>query len=162
MTRFAAATPHDRRALVADAVAAHRERESAFCTVEADVPPVADRLARTDDGDGDYGEDDGDGGDGDGHAVHSGEPTPAWVQFTEAETQLNLDCTDAEYGRITSVLSEFPAFSVAEQTSPENAEGRNLRITARGDAERIAEVVERLFVEGFDYDEGFRLWATEV
>lgn len=43
MTRFDAATPEDRRALIAEAVRAHRERESAFCTVEAD-PAHGDDL----------------------------------------------------------------------------------------------------------------------
>jgi len=43
MTRFDAATPEDRRALIADAVRAHRERESPFCTVTAD-PDHADDL----------------------------------------------------------------------------------------------------------------------
>jgi hypothetical protein len=43
MTRFDAATPEDRQDLVADAIAAHRERDSPFCTVEAD-PAHADDL----------------------------------------------------------------------------------------------------------------------
>ncbi len=43
MTRFDAATPDERRDLIAGAVRAHRERESRFCTVEAD-PDHADDL----------------------------------------------------------------------------------------------------------------------
>jgi len=42
MTRFDAETEAERVALVADAVAAHRERESAFCTLEADGDPSDD------------------------------------------------------------------------------------------------------------------------
>lgn len=36
MTRFDAADPTERRKLFADAVRAHRERDSAFCTLEVD------------------------------------------------------------------------------------------------------------------------------
>ncbi|WP_232702629.1 hypothetical protein [Halobacterium wangiae] len=42
MTRFDADSEAERVALVADAVAAHRERESAFCTLEADDDPSDD------------------------------------------------------------------------------------------------------------------------
>jgi len=155
MTRFDARTPADRRSLVAEAIAAHRERGSAFCTVEAgEAPRDADRLQGSDAGD--------EPPDGEETGEEALEPTPAWVQYSAPEGQLNLDCTDEEYDRITAVLGEFPTFSVAEQASPEDADGRNLRVGARADEERIAEVVERLFVEGFDYDDDVRLWATEV
>lgn len=43
MTRFDAGTAEERRDLIADAVRGHRERESRFCTVEAD-PDHADDL----------------------------------------------------------------------------------------------------------------------
>jgi hypothetical protein len=43
MSRFAADSPAERRELIADAVRAHRERESRFCTVEAD-PEFADEM----------------------------------------------------------------------------------------------------------------------
>jgi hypothetical protein len=36
MTRFAATTLEQRRALITDAIAAHRERTSSFCTFEPD------------------------------------------------------------------------------------------------------------------------------
>lgn len=147
MTRFDANTTEDRRALVADAIEAHRERGSVFCTLEADAPPggpVEIDEAELDDDDG-------------------AEPdAPAWVQFSDPESQLNLDCTDEEYDRITDVLAEASAFTIDEQSSPEDADGRNLRVTAYADPERIAVIVDRLFVEGFDYDEDYRLWATEI
>lgn len=42
MTRFDASTPGDRRSLFADAVLAHRQRNSEFLTVEPDdLPPTA-------------------------------------------------------------------------------------------------------------------------
>jgi hypothetical protein len=43
VTRFDADAPAERRELIADAVRAHRERESHFCTVEAD-PEFADEM----------------------------------------------------------------------------------------------------------------------
>lgn len=39
MTRFDAADPDARVALIADAIAAHRERDSAYCTLEAPTAP---------------------------------------------------------------------------------------------------------------------------
>ena len=42
MTRFDATKAAERVALVVDAIAAHRERESAFCTLEADSDPSDD------------------------------------------------------------------------------------------------------------------------
>lgn len=156
MTRFDASTPDDRRSLVADAIVAHRDRGSVFCTVEADSPPPDastpdDEAIEPDDAESD-----------DEVPEVDDEETPAWIQFSDPESQLNLDCTDEEYDRITDVLSTAGAFTIVEQTAPEDAEGRNLRITARTDADRIADVVDRIFVEGFAYDEEYRLWATEI
>lgn len=37
MTRFDAATPEERRKLFAEAITAHRERGSPFCTIQADA-----------------------------------------------------------------------------------------------------------------------------
>ncbi|AGN00408.1 hypothetical protein L593_02285 [Salinarchaeum sp. Harcht-Bsk1] len=176
MTRFDASTPDDRRALVADAIRAHRERGSVFCTLEAGSPPPD--HATTDDAaiDGDDAVQDADSVVSDaerpapdvpeadsGDGTLDGEPdAPAWIQFSDPESQLNLDCTDEEYDRITDVLSTAGAFTIDEQASPEEAEGRNLRVTAYADPDRIGQVVDRIFVEGFGYDEDYRLWATEI
>ncbi|WP_248515285.1 hypothetical protein [Salinarchaeum laminariae] len=155
MTRFDAAATAERRSLVVDVIEAHRERGSIFCTVEADTPPdgqvdegaLAEEAAEEADDD----------------AADDEEPdAPAWIQFSDAESQLNLDCTDEEYDRITDVLGTASAFTIDEQASPEDADGRNLRVTTYADAERIAAVVDRIFVDGFDYDEDYRLWATEI
>lgn len=157
MTRFDASTPEGRRALVADAIAAHRERGSVFCTVEADAPPGgpieasedAEREVDTDETDDD-------------EEAAEADDAPAWIQYSEPESVLNLDCTDEEYDRITDVLATAGAFTIDEQASPEDVEGRNLRVTTYADPERIAQIVDRLFVEGFDYDDDFRLWVTEL
>lgn len=189
MSRFDADDPEARRSLVTDAVAAHRARGSLFCTFEADGPPSESRAgdAETDsetsdvaesdagadasetgadaersDTGADASEHDADAATTDADPLADDEPTPAWVQFSGPEGQLNLDCTDEEYDRLTGVLSEFPEFTVQEQTAPEDAEGRNLRIEAWADDERIAAVIEQLFVDGFGYDEDVRLWVTEL
>lgn len=44
MTRFDATSPEERRALYADAIAAHRARASAFVTIEATVDPEAGAI----------------------------------------------------------------------------------------------------------------------
>jgi len=152
MTRFDATTSEDRRELVADAILAHRERGSIFCTVEADSPPPDQTTTGEPDPDADETEEDQD----------ADSDAPAWIQFSDPESQLNLDCTDEEYDRITDVLSTAGAFTIDEQASPEDVEGRNLRVTTYADSDRIAQVVDRIFLEGFEYEEDYRLWATEI
>lgn len=154
MTRFDATEAADRRKLVADAVQAHRERGSAFCTLEADpddVPaePGADESA-------------GDAADGtvEGLDAEAEGPDPPWVQF--GGDVLNLDVTDAEYDRFESLLPEYPSFKIRDRASPEEAEGTNLRVGALADAARVAGFVDRLFVEVYDLPEDYRLWVAEV
>ncbi|GAB3684206.1 hypothetical protein GCM10028857_12880 [Salinarchaeum chitinilyticum] len=158
MTRFDAATPAERRSLVADTIVAHRERGSIFCTVEADAPPGGPIEVDEEATAADVGED---ANAVEGAAAEASD-APAWIQFSAAESQLNLDCTDEEYDRITDVLGTASAFTIDDQASPEDADGRNLRVTSYADPERIADVVDRIFVEGFDYEADFRLWATEI
>lgn len=132
MTRFDAETPEDRRALAEDAIAAHRGRDSAFLTLEAELP------AETTDEDA----------------------VAPWIQL--AEDTLNLDCTDTELDRLKSLLDEYPSFTVDELVRPEEAEGTNARILARTDEERIAQFVEDAFRQVYDQDEEYRLWAAGV
>jgi hypothetical protein len=132
MTRFDADGAAPRRKLVADAVAANRERGSPFLTLEADAAAV--------------GED---------------EAVP-WVQYAGDDGVLNLDCTDKERDRLEALLEEFPAFKVRELNEPEAAEGRNLRIGALADAGRIGQFVDRLFVEVYGLADDYRLWVAEL
>lgn len=132
MTRFDADDPAGRQKLVADAVAAHRERGSPFLTVEADAA-----------------------------AVDEDDPVP-WVQYAGDDGVLNLDCTDEELDRLDGLLAEFPAFKVRERTEPEEADGTNLRIGALADAGRIGQFVDRLFREVYGLAENHRLWVTEL
>lgn len=123
VTRFDASDPSARRELIADAVAAHRERDSAYLTVEAD----------------------------------GGEP---WLQY--ADGVCNLDCTDAELDRLETLLSSFPAFEVAELTSPETAEGTNVRVETVVGPDRLAQFVDRVFDEVYELPADCRLWVASV
>lgn len=124
MTRFDADSEDERRALFAEAIEAHRTRESPFCTLEAEADE------------------------------------PTWIQV--GEDVVNLDCTDEELDRLEALLNEFPAFSIEEMASPENAEGTNVRIQTYADEERVAGFVERCFRTVYDRTEGYVAWATEV
>jgi len=148
MTRFAATDPRERRKLIVDAITAHRERGSDFLTVEAGPVEGESRgaVAAAD-------EDEPDG--------ESDDPTPPpWIQF--GDRTFNLDCTDEELDRLDSLLEEYPEFRIDQRTSPENAEGTNVRITARSDANRLAGFVDRAFQVVYERDEEFRLWAVQV
>lgn len=141
MTRFDAETPTERRKLFADAVTAHRTRGSAFLTIEA-APPES--PAFDPDGDDDETED---------------EPQP-WLQF--AEKTFNLDTTDAELDRLKGLVDEYPEFRIDELESPEAAEGTNARITARSDANRLADFADRVFCEVYEREADYRAWVVAV
>jgi len=132
MTRFDADDPRERRKLFADAIAAHRTRASAFLTLEAGRDPDVD-----------------------------GEDAPApWVQF--AESTFNLDVDDDELDALKGLIEEFPAFRIDQLESPEEAEGTNVRITARSDANRLATFADRVFLEVYGRDDDYRAWVTAI
>lgn len=137
MTRFEADTPAERRKLFADGIVAHRNRGSSFLTIEADPDP------------------DLDGTDDDGTPL----PT-AWVQFSEKT--FNLDVTDDELDRLKTMLDDFPEFRIDQLESPETAEGTNVRISARSDANRLAGFVDRAFQEVYGRDEDYRAWVVAI
>jgi hypothetical protein len=132
MTRFDADTATERQQLFAEAVQAHRTRGSAFLTVEAEP--------RTDE---------------------AGDPLPRpWVQF--ADQTFNMDCTDEELDRLKSMLEAYPEFRIDELTSPDEAEGTNVRITARSDASRLAGFVDQVFQDVYERDADYRAWVVQV
>lgn len=132
MTRFDADDPRERRKLFADAFVAHRERASAFVTFEVDHDEEID------------GED---------------ESAP-WVQF--ADQTFNVDVTEEELDRLKSMLDEFPEFRIDQMESPDSAEGTNVRITARSDANRLAAFVDRTFQAVYGRNEDYRAWVAAV
>ena len=153
MTRFDADTAADRRKLFADAVAAHRERGSAFLTIE--VEPPRDRV--------EFGETavDDDGTDENGGTDDDEDPSPPpWIQF--AEKTFNLDCTDEELSRLHDLLDDYPEFRIDERETPEEAEGTNVRISARSDANRLAGFADRAFVEVYDQPDEYRAWVVQI
>ncbi|RDI72568.1 hypothetical protein [Halopelagius longus] len=147
MTRFDADEPRERRKLFAEAFAAHRERASAFVTFEvdheenSDVDEQGSSARQTQSGDGED------------------EPAP-WVQF--ADQTFNVDVTDEELDRLKSLLDEFPELRIDRMESPDAAEGTNVRITARSDANRLAAFVDRTFQAVYGRDEDYRAWVAAV
>ena len=168
MTRFDADEPTDRRKLFADAVTAHRTRGSAFLTVEAREPEQVVQFGGggPGEGDGSAGEGDGPAAEGDGAAGGDEEAeaderrAPPWIQF--AEKTFNLDCTDAELERLEALLEEYPEFRIDEMESPEEAEGTNVRVSARSDANRLADFLDRAFQEVYEQPEDYRAWVVRV
>jgi hypothetical protein len=140
MTRFEADDPAERRKLFADAVLAHRERASAFLTIEAE--PTASEAA-----DGDLDEDDP-------------EHSAPWLQF--AEKTFNLDCTEAELERLKSLLSQYPEFRIDQLEEPEDAHGTNVRVSARSDANRLAGFADDVFQSVYERPEDYRAWVVAV
>jgi len=140
MTRFDAADTAERRKLFAEAVLAHRNRGSQFCTIEvdpADAPGTGESDADDD------------------------EPTPVpWIQF--AEKTFNLDCAEAELDRLKGLLSEFPACRIDRIERPEESEGANVRITARSDANRLGQFADRALQATYELDDDYRAWVTQI
>ncbi|WP_313691270.1 hypothetical protein [Halorarum halobium] len=157
MTRFDADDPTDRRKLFADAVTAHRTRGSAFLTVEVREPEQVAGFEA--DAAGEDGEASGD--DGAGSEDADGEPrVPPWIQF--AEQTFNLDCTDAELERLNDLLDAYPEFRIDELESPQEAEGTNVRVSARSDANRLADFLDRAFREVYERPADYRAWVVQV
>ncbi|MFB6161494.1 MAG: hypothetical protein ABEJ61_10025 [Haloferacaceae archaeon] len=148
MTRFDAADPTERRKLFADAVRAHRERNSRFLTVELDPAALdeAEGAASTEDRENRTDED--------------GEPVAPWIQF--ADRTFNLDCTDAELDRLTDLLDDYPEFRIDSMESPEDADGTNVRISARSDPNRLAAFVDEAFAAVYGAPADYRAWVVQV
>ena len=137
MTRFDAADTAERRKLFAEAVLAHRNRGSQFTTIEVDPADTPD--IDTDDDD----------------------PAPVpWIQF--AEKTFNLDCTETELDRLEDVLNEFPECRIDRIERPDEAEGVNVRITARSDANRLGQFADRALQATYGLDDDYRAWVTQV
>ncbi|AUX09732.1 hypothetical protein AArcSl_2107 [Halalkaliarchaeum desulfuricum] len=83
-----------------------------------------------------------------------------WIQLSEHT--LNMDCTDAELERLQSMLDDYPEFRIDQLESPENVDGTNVRISARSDANRLAEFMDRAFREVYGRDDSYTAWAVEV
>jgi hypothetical protein len=152
MTRFDASDPTERRKLFAEAVTAHRERGSAFLTVEAELTDAEQAAvdAQADD------PTDPETDTADDAAV----PQQPWLQF--ADRTVNLDCTDDELDRLKSLLAEFPEFRIDQLESPEESEGTNVRITARADANRLAGFLERAFLTVYERPDDYRAWVVRL
>ena len=135
MTRFSASAPAERRQLYVDAITAHRERGSGFLTLEADSAGREER--------------------------DESEPLNApWVQF--ADGTINIDCTDAELEALKALLEDFPAFKIDDLTRPDEADGINVRVSAKADPNRIAQCIDDVFLEVYGLPSTVRIWAVDV
>lgn len=132
MTRFDAASPTDREALVEAAIEAHRERSSGFCTLEpdrADVPDV-DEL---------------------------GVP---WVQCSG--DRATFDCTEGELDRAKTLLEAYSQYRIDEIRRPDDAAGVHVVVSTPGDRARRAQFVDELFTDVFELPRAYRLWVAAV
>lgn len=154
MTRFDADTPTERRKLIADAVLAHRERDSAFLTLEAE-PTEAEREVQQALEEADADED----ATGE-ESPPTDAPTVPWLQF--ADQTFNLDCTDGELESLKALLNEYPEFRIDQLDQPEGAAGTNVRITARADPNRLAMFADRVFQDVYGRDEQYRVWVVAI
>jgi hypothetical protein len=93
-------------------------------------------------------------------AAATDEERPPWVQF--ADGLVNLDCTDDELSRVKTLLNDYPDFRIDELERPEDAEGTNVRVAARTDPKRVAEFIERVFIEVYEQSEDYQAWVTAV
>lgn len=151
MTRFDATEPAARRKLYVDAITAHRERGSGFLTLEADENALrADADAEAP---AEFEPEE----DTNGDRPELGVP---WVQFSDG--MINVDCTDEELDVLKTVLGEFPAFKIDELNRPEEADGVNVRISAKADPNRIAQFIDDVFCEVYELRSAFRVWVVEV
>ncbi|MCG1003930.1 MULTISPECIES: hypothetical protein [Halobacterium] len=136
MTRFDADTDAGRIELVADAIAAHRERDSAFCTLEADEDPSDDP-----------------------------EFLPPWVQFAEGTLNIDCTDDELDrLATVVSRFGAF-TIEEREKVPAESADespGTNVRIEARADDDRVGQFVDAVFEDVYELPEDFRLWAVEV
>lgn len=147
MTRFDADSPTDRRKLFIDAIKAHRERDSAFLTIEAE-PTEQEAAVATE------------AAEAEERSEDAPEHSIPWVQF--AEQTFNVDCTDEELDRLKDLLDEYPGFRIDQLEAPEEAHGTNVRITARADANRLAEFADRVIQSVYGRDPDYRAWVVAI
>lgn len=159
MTRFDAADPAERRKLYVDAITAHRERGSGFLTLE-----VGESVFDADSDAEEFDLETASESESDAAGATAADLDPElgvpWIQFGDGT--INLDCTDAELDELKAVLGEFPAFKIDEITRPEEAEGVNVRVSAKADQNRIAQFIDATFRRVYGLPETFRVWVVEI
>lgn len=156
MTRFDADDAAERRKLFADAIRAHRTRNSPFLTVEVDTrtPDPTDAGSDADD----------DILSGTVEDMDSNEeiPAPPWIQYAHADSVLNLDCTDSELARLKDLVTEYPSFRIDDLTRPPDADRTNARVSTRVDPKRIADFLDDAFQRVYERPADYRAWVVQV
>lgn len=138
MTRFEASTPKERRALVAEAVTAHRKRGSDAAVFEADC---------------------GDGGGNGSRDRNGGGTGTSRIEYSDRTLTLAVD--PAERDRLDTFLDEFPVFKI-EQPATRKAPGGVVHVSAIADQKHAADFVDRAFAAVYGCPDDFRLWVTAV
>jgi hypothetical protein len=85
---------------------------------------------------------------------------PPWLQF--GDRTFNLDVADDELERLHALLDDYPEFRVEARESPAEAEGTNVRITAKSDAGRLAAFADESFARVYGAPPDYRLWVVAV
>ncbi|RQG91369.1 hypothetical protein EA462_05175 [Natrarchaeobius halalkaliphilus] len=157
MTRFDATEPNDRRKLYVDAITAHRERGSAFLTLEVDDSELGGDELGTEETDHVDGDRKRNSRETTGPDPELGTP---WIQFSDGT--INLDCTDDELEELKAVLGEFPAFKISELTRPDDAPGTNAHVSAKADPNRIGQFLDAVFRRVYGLPAEFRVWVVAL
>lgn len=87
-------------------------------------------------------------------------PAP-WIQYRAQDAICNLDCRDGELDPIRATVDSIGGVTIVEQESVVEG-GTNLRLRIPGDDNRVAQVIETLFIDGFGLSDSFRLWVTTI
>lgn len=85
-----------------------------------------------------------------------------WVQYADEDGLVNLDCTDAELPAIETAVDAFGGATITDRTTPEDADGTNLKVAIEGDPERVAMLVDSIFRDGFGLEPDYRAWIVEL
>jgi hypothetical protein len=138
MTRFSADAPGDRRALVAEAVFAHRARDSEAAAFEAGDRRLdyADRVVTV--------------------------PVGRREETGDADTPDDADDGDAELrDRLGALLDGYPVFKV-DQPATRKADDDVVYVSAIADPKHVADFVDDCFRRVYGRPNDYELWVTRV
>jgi hypothetical protein len=138
MTRFSADAPGDRRALVAEAVFAHRARDSEAAAFEAGDRRLdyADRVVTV--------------------------PVGRREKTGDADTPDDADDGDAEPRvQLDALLDDYPVFKV-DQPATRKADDDVVYVSAIADPKHVADFVDDCFRRVYGRPNDYELWVTRV
>lgn len=184
MTRFDADAPGDRRALVAEAVLAHRKRGSEAADFEAAgrrlsytdrvlTVPVDGEAVGTDRETGETGHEPGESAPETGETDPETRETDREARETGRETgaidreagETDRETVDSAHGderdRLDALLDDYPVFKV-EQPATRKADDDVVYVSAIADPKHVADFVDDCFRRVYGLPDGYELWATRI